>query len=370
MTERDDRIGRSSSKTTWQPSAQDLSSRSFRGSFTTRDVEPGTPTPRSSAPRRWIVGVVALTVVGLVAGWAWRQQATDSRLGASIEPVAVVELVRGPVRLSTVGGLGETPPSLAAGATLEAGVVVETGEPDGDRGVVREANREAGRVALRLGDDLSVRLDAGSRARIVSPTRVDLERGAVYVDSESETANAIEVRTTFGVVRDIGTQFEVRLLYGDDDGALGEVAAAATVLVVRVREGEVRMTTVAGTDHSALAGEQLTARDDGSVEPGTTPLAGESWDWVLTTAAVPDIEGRPLVVFLDWLMREGGWTLDYADATTAERVAEVSLHGTIDGLNAEEAMPMVLEGSGLGFTIDGERFVLRTTGEDIEDVAP
>ena len=343
MTDRTDRSTRSTTKTTWQPSARGLSSRSYSGSFTTRgraadEVSGGWPR-LSPSPHGRLAGVVVLIIVaGLVAGWVWRDLPSVGSLVAP-RPVATVDLARGPVQLST-------------GTALAAGAVLDTGPGE--------------RLAVRLADDgPSVRVDADSRVRLVSPTRLELERGAVYVDGDRPGGPSVEVRTTFGVVRDIGTQFEVRLLdgEGEGEGASGDGNAAGSTLRVRVREGEIVLTTEDGAEHGAVFGEQLKARAGGTVERALTPTFGESWSWVLVTAAVPDIEGRPLGVFLDWLMREGGWTLAYADGATEARVAATSLHGTIDGLNAEEAMPMVLEGSGLGFTIEDDRFVLRTADD-------
>src|SRR2546427_815740 len=85
--------------------------------------------------------------------------------------------------------------------------------------------RDDGRAALRLDAGPSVRLDAGSDLRLVSAHVLELRRGAVYVDTGARSPNGsaatasgaegpaspIEIRTSLGRVRDVGTQFEVRL---------------------------------------------------------------------------------------------------------------------------------------------------------------
>ncbi len=88
-----------------------------------------------------------------------------------------------------------------------------------------------GTLAMTLTSGVHLRLDASSTARLDSATDVVLERGAVYVDSAGAhptqpDASPISIHTPAGLVRDIGTQFEVRL---DDAG-----------LRIRVRDGEVR----------------------------------------------------------------------------------------------------------------------------------
>ena len=73
----------------------------------------------------------------------------------------------------------------------------------------------AGTLAMTLTSGVHLRLDASSPARVDSATDVALERGAVYVDSAGAHptqpgASPISIHTPAGLVRDIGTQFEVR----------------------------------------------------------------------------------------------------------------------------------------------------------------
>ena len=108
----------------------------------------------------------------------------------------------------------------------------------------------AGTLAMTLTSGVHLRLDASSTARVDSATDVALERGAVYVDSAGAHptqpgASPISIHTPAGLVRDIGTQFEVRL----DRPAPG--------IRIRVRDGQVRVTYANGVDARAGAGEEL-----------------------------------------------------------------------------------------------------------------
>ena len=47
--------------------------------------------------------------------------------------------------------------------------------------------------------------------RPLSPSEIELSAGAVYIDTGSESAR-FAVRTPLATARDLGTQFEVRLL--------------------------------------------------------------------------------------------------------------------------------------------------------------
>lgn len=79
---------------------------------------------------------------------------------------------------------------------------------------------------------------------------------------------------------------------------------------------------------------------------------------MLDAAPAPVIAGRPLSFFLDWVIRESGWTVELADPETAERASTITLHGDIEDLKPEEAMAMVLNSSGLEYALDeGRLFV-------------
>src|SRR5689334_19841516 len=92
-----------------------------------------------------------------------------------------------------------------------------------------------GRVALALRDGVSLRLDHDTSVALVSPDRVDVTAGAVYVDSgvAGPSAARLLVGTPAGLVRHLGTQYEARILNGGSTR-------------VRVREGRIDVTPVNG----------------------------------------------------------------------------------------------------------------------------
>ncbi len=306
---------------------------------------------KSPARRRGRLGQIAAgagMLAGLaVLGFAFLRPAAD-RLPAAGDPVAFLEIARGQVELAGAGRTGASSRllTLAGGEPVYAGTVIETAAQGRTR-----AGGEAGRAAIRLAGGQSMRLDGSSRVRFASSSDLVLERGAVYVDSAGG-AN-VEVRTTLGVVRDIGTQFEVRLL---DE-------TAEPSLRVRVREGSV-MLEHGGDSHHALAGEELSARGDGRVERGKASIFGPHWQWVLDTAPTPEVAGRPLADFLDWVSREGGWTVRFADAETAQIASSTMLHGDVRNLGVAEASSMVLHGSGLDYRLEDGVFVVEPRDDE------
>jgi hypothetical protein len=256
---------------------------------------------------RWTAAVgsgLAAAVLLLVLGPFLRRD-PDPRL-----PIAQLERRTGEVMVSGSGA-------------LVPGTVVTTAD--------------GGRVAVRLPAGASVRIDGNSSVRFDSGSTLTLQRGALYADAgpPGEPHEGIEIATPFGSVHDVGTQFEVRLL---PEG-----------LRVRVREGKVRVD--AERIREAEAGSELLIHADGSSESANVPVYGPGWDWVQRTAPPFTIENANLAQFLNWVSRETGlrWHL----AEPGDDPETVILHGSIEGLTAEEALPVVLPGSGYRHRIVG-----------------
>ena len=190
-----------------------------------------------------------------------------------------------------------------------------------------ELRTGAGRVALTLGDALSLRVDRDSRLRFEAAGHVTLLEGAIYVDSGGLSAHAsLLIDTPAGAVRHLGTQFQVR------------VRGATTR--VQVREGRV---VLAPVDRAAI---DLGVGDRVDVVDGVPRLdhgqsaSGAEWDWTAMTAPGFDIENRPLSEFLAWLAREHGWQLRVSERLDA-RIHDIRLHGSVEGLEVAAMLERV-----------------------------
>jgi ferric-dicitrate binding protein FerR (iron transport regulator) len=184
-----------------------------------------------------------------------------------------------------------------------------------------------------------LRLDGGTRVRIASPTELTLDRGAVYVDSNH---SGVLVRTAMGIVRDIGTQFEVRL--------------AADRMRVRVREGRVDLQH-GGATHSAGAGTELDADAHGGVTPHSIAPNGAEWDWVVRAAPPIHLDGRTLADVVASVARDEGVKPVWVDEAS-RKAASMRLHGDVP-LTPEEALDTALVASGLTARTDGDRLIIR-----------
>lgn len=204
---------------------------------------------------------------------------------------------------------------------------------------------EDSRVAIRLASGHSVRLDSSTRIRLLDRGALALDRGSIYVDSdfEAETVGSLVVRTPYGAIEELGTQFEVRL---EDDAVR-----------VRLREGAV---VVHGSDrdHGVQAGEELTVNRDGSIVRRAISTHASEWGWIVDVTPMLDLEGRSARSFVEWVARERGWTLAFTDEAVARSADEIVLGGTVEKLTLEEALDAVLPTCGLNHRVDGGILVI------------
>jgi ferric-dicitrate binding protein FerR (iron transport regulator) len=225
----------------------------------------------------------------------------------------------------------------ADGRSLEAGDEIPTGT------IIRSGT--GGGAALRMADGVELRLDGGSQIALPGAAIVLVTRGGTYLDTAGRTGTMpIEVRTPTGTARDIGTRFEVRVI----DQAMR----------VRVRDGLVQVESGGETARGGR-GTELIARGEGAIATQPAPIAGRDWEWVALASGPLAIEGRTLQDFLDWVAREGGWRVRFANDTLARSAATVILHGPTARLTPEAALRVVLPTCGLSYRIEGDTVIVQ-----------
>ena len=270
---------------------------------------------------RWIVLPATAAAVGIAAIGLARWLPVHAP-GDGPKPLAILERVRGPFRLGDGG-------SAAVGAPFRPGVEISTGP--------------GGLAALKLSSGASLRLGSETTLRLVSATVLDLKRGAVYVDSGGVKEGAVTVRTPVGLIRDVGTQFEV-LLREDS-------------LRVTVREGVASLGR-RNADLEIQAGTRLTAGPHGETSRTAVPPNSPDWDWVLEIAPPLHLEDQTLGVFLAWVSRETGWQVRFAGMEAGEDRASTVLHGSLEGVRPDEAPAAVLPTCGLKSHLEGNVLVV------------
>jgi ferric-dicitrate binding protein FerR (iron transport regulator) len=283
---------------------------------------------RRAARRRLLfpaVAVAAVAVLILMSG-TWRL--VDRRTTPlPAEQVAVVEQLDGsPRRVSDVSE-GQAAIGVSLRDAIRIGDWIETDARS--------------RVALRFSDGTSVRFDVGSRARPLSSGAIELSAGAVYVDTERESGR-FEVRTALATARDLGTQFEVRIV---DRTVRLRVRTGIVELADRVR-------SVTGQ-----GGTEITLSAAGAVSRAIA-AHGPDWDWTARVSPPTEIEGVALAAFVARVGRELGLVVHYADPALVQEAAGITLHGSVKGLSPREALDVAVATSGLQHRIEGGSLIV------------
>ena len=279
---------------------------------------------------RWrvLTGSVMAAAACVLAAWAWMRP-----VPAPAPPIDVATLQR------ITGTIAVTGTNLERRTVRETGVRLKTG----DRIDVPDDSR----AAFVLTSGIAVRLDRGSVAIIEANDRLALKQGAAYIDSGAEGhGSSLHIETLLGIVRHLGTQFEVRV--------------AKASVQVRVREGSIALER-AGSRLIGNAGEALTVADGKPPERRRIATTGAEWAWIAELAEPFTLEGATVKSFLDWISREEGWQWRIEDPALRARADRIVLHGSIEGLTPAEALDVVLPASGLTFRRVGNQLWLSAT---------
>ncbi len=273
----------------------------------------------------------------------WRRERSGLRDPRRLALVAaLVVMLAGVLAVARWGNPLAGPAALGHVVALTGSTNVVIGDELAEDALI---STDEGMVALRLATGHGLRLDRASRLRFGRAGNVTLEAGAVYVDhSPTQGDGLLVVRSEFGDVHEIGTQFEVR------------VGTPSRSLQVRVREGRVEVETGEGR-LAARAGEEVAIDGDGQVVRTPIDRWGPAWSW--TQQAAPDfaLDGVTLGSYLDWLQRETGWEIGFENADLERQSLGIVLRGSVAGLRPDATPSVVLPGCGLAY--DRDEGVLR-----------
>jgi hypothetical protein len=255
--------------------------------------------------------------------------------------------------LWVAGGLGPgaVPPAVARVERIQGVVDGDTGAPLAVASVVAVGDRlstRSGQIALRLASGGSLRIAPRSEVVLTSVDAAELVSGALYFDSELARRGAgFSVTTALGTVRDVGTQFVVRL-----DGEGGG-------LDVGVRDGRATLTTRSASD-TAEGGQRLVAAQDaGAIRREPMATFGGDWAWAEALAPPFDIDGRTVSDFLEWFEQQTGRHVEFGSSGAEQLARETKLSGSID-LEPLQKLSAVMALTDLVYTVEGERVVINT----------
>lgn len=265
---------------------------------------------------RWLSFAAALVFVALAAGLYWRPAAETSTFGT----VARLDV-----------GMAEQRVGFLHVEQLKPGDVLKTG------GILQTR----GPVLIELADSGTLRVAADTALELTGPTRGVLRRGQIYVDLPPGTHSKapFQIETRAGTVEHVGTEFEV--------------ISNDRLVRLRVREGRVQLRS-ASHDIAVSAGTELTASNDGTIRQGTIATYGRDWLWVAALAPDYEIEGKPLLGFLEWVSREVGRPVEFSDQHARAVAERTILHGSVRGREPLDALSSVLATTSLTYEIRGD----------------
>jgi ferric-dicitrate binding protein FerR (iron transport regulator) len=187
----------------------------------------------------------------------------------------------------------------------------------------------SGPVLIALLGGGTLRIARDTRFEVLAANEVALHAGEMYVDVPPDLPRetAFIVRTSFGSIEHVGTQFDV--------------IAADRNVSIRVREGEVRLRRGSATE-TALAGTELVVPPTGPASRRSIATHGRQWAWVERLEPEYALEDRKLIDFLQWVARETGCSLSFEDEHARALAEKTRLHGSVRGLPATQALETVL----------------------------
>lgn len=230
-----------------------------------------------------------------------------------------------PTRIAMVAGSAET---IDAGATrpLHVGDAVNTGET---------LHTLPGALLALHYRGADVRLDADTVIAVL-PTRLQLIRGAVYVDSGAGPSKrpSVMIETPRGMLTHVGTQFQVVQADGE--------------MRVAVREGAVAFTSA--TEHrtiSAADGAVQLVVSDAGVTLESIGATGPQWRWIVEATPGYVVDGRSADDVLVWATRQIGARLRYTDEAARFHSKTVIMHGDARRLSVAQGLEILDATTGL-----------------------
>lgn len=273
--------------------------------------------------RRFVgFGIAATLIAGIVVSIV-----ATIRPVPQVIPVAELDRAVGPAEVAgpEAAGWRSIP---EAGASLGAHTRIRTGP--------------GSRLGLLLAHGVSLRMAEATEIALLGPRRIELVSGKIYVDAgpvaaaPAGRAPKIFVVTGDDTTWDVGTQFEV--LYADD------------IYRLRVREGRVQVKQPT-REFDGRAGEQLTI--DAGQNLSRDRISGDDpeWQWTESVAPVPVIDELPVSLLLEWVSRQTGRKVEYADPGLELEARTTKLYGSVQFIEPLEALETMLATTDFDYTL-------------------
>ena len=251
-----------------------------------------------------------------------------------------------PVVATVIAVVGVTESSISdqplvttrAGAEIRSGSTIQTLDDSG--------------VSMDLVTGHDVRVAANSRIRLQTNS-IMLDEGSIYVDSGPDgLSGELVIRTSYGTVSELGTQY-ITSVFADS-------------MEVSVREGAVSVDQGGGRELHATAGEALQIDREGASTREWISTYGDRWLWATELGRDFSDSEFTLREFLDWLTREYGLQVIYANDELEQDADVLRFYGSISGLDVQDALEYVTVTLGLTYTPDAGVITIRRSDAETQ----
>ena len=192
-----------------------------------------------------------------------------------------------------------------------------------------------GFVSFALSDESQVRLNSNTLLHIDSKMQLNLIKGELYHDADTQNTLPLIIKTALGEIQHIGTRYAV--------------SVDSMALTVKVRNGRVKV------DSSLLTttldkGNLIELTNTGTVNHSSITAYDSSWDWTQKATKPININHKSLKDFISHYAHEKG--LDVNWNNLKEKTAQVELVGDFDSLNQSQLLKTVFLSTKFDFEIN------------------
>ncbi len=164
-------------------------------------------------------------------------------------------------------------------------------------------------INFALNDQSQIRLNANTILHLDSLNQINLLKGEIYHDADTQNAMQLVIKTSFGNVEHIGTRYAVSV----NDSAL----------TVKVRNGLVKLASDAITT-TLEKGELLELNRQGQFVEKSITAYDDNWSWTKQAMSLAKINHQSLAQFVSWYAHENGLEVQWNNLQSKAKNIELT----------------------------------------------
>ncbi len=190
-------------------------------------------------------------------------------------------------------------------------------------------------INFALSDQSQIRLNANTTLHLDSLMQINLLKGEIYHDADTQNALQLVIKTPFGKVEHIGTRYAVTV----NDSAL----------IVKVRNGLVKLASDAITT-TLEKGELLELNHQGQFVEKSITAYDDNWSWTKQAMSLAKINHQSLAQFVSWYAHENGLEVQWNNLQN--KAKHIELTGDFAQLSDEQLLKTVFLSTKFDFEIN------------------